>query len=235
MRESEAYPELYQESAARKTQRQGDQHPAGPLRRRRHDGQLDELVPHAGGHARALGARATGSPASASPNSRRGSRGWRRGCRSRRGTSPPNANNAALARGARSIGIAAGDDPAQRQGLLEPGLLRDGLPDQRQAVDAGDDDSRARWRAARRSSRARARERFVLDGDRVDRARRCAAMDADGVRPTARRVTRARARVRRRGRRDRHAGAAAAQPACPIRTASSASARSCIRRSCRRR
>ncbi len=34
--------------------RQGDQHPAGPLRRRRHDGQLDELVPHARRDARAL-------------------------------------------------------------------------------------------------------------------------------------------------------------------------------------
>jgi hypothetical protein len=41
---------------------------------------------------------------------------------------------------------------AQRQGVLEPRLLRHGLPDQRQAVDAGDDDSGRARTAARRST-----------------------------------------------------------------------------------
>ena len=100
MRESEAYPELYQESAARKTARQGDQHPAGTLRRRRHDGQLDELVPHAARHARVLAARVRPCRLHRRTRWRRGSRGWKSGCRSRRGTVAPNANNEALARGA---------------------------------------------------------------------------------------------------------------------------------------
>ena len=181
-------------------------------------------------HARVLGSANSGSPASASPTWRRGSSGWRRGCRSRRGRSPPNANNDALARGAAKLGIAAAAIRAQRQGLLEPGLLRHGLPDQRQAVDAGDDDPGGAATAARRWSRARARIAFVLE--RRPRRRRStrAAMDAARRAPDAAPRHRARARLRRRGRRDRHAGAAAAQPACPTRTASSASARSCIRR-----
>ena len=51
--------------------------------------------------------------------------------------SPPNENNDLLRRGAARLGIAAGFDPAKRQGVLESGLLRHGLPDQRQTVDAG--------------------------------------------------------------------------------------------------
>ena len=54
--ESEAYPSLYQESAARKTARQGDYHPAGALRRRLHDGQLDKFLPHAGSNTGLLAA-----------------------------------------------------------------------------------------------------------------------------------------------------------------------------------
>jgi hypothetical protein len=38
-----------------------------------------------------------------------------------------------------ALGIPVGAIKPQRQGLLEPRLLRHGLPDQRQAVDAGDD------------------------------------------------------------------------------------------------
>ena len=80
------------------------------------------------------------------------------------------------------LGIPTRGDPPQRQGLLEPRLLRHGLPDQREAVDAGHDDSRARSTAARRSSRARARSAFVAARRPRDGARRCAAMDARGVR-----------------------------------------------------
>ena len=48
------------------------------------------------------------------------------------------------------LGIAGRRHPAQRQGLLEPRLLRHGLSDQRQAVDAGHDDPDARSITARR-------------------------------------------------------------------------------------
>jgi choline dehydrogenase-like flavoprotein len=51
---------------------------------------------------------------------------------------PPNPNNKLLAAGAEKLGIAVGAYQAQRQGLLEPWLLRYGLPDQRQAVDVAD-------------------------------------------------------------------------------------------------
>ena len=66
--------------------RQGDQHPAGPLRRRRNDGQLDQFVPDARSHARSTGPRISASRGSASPTWRRGSSRWRSGWRSRRGT-----------------------------------------------------------------------------------------------------------------------------------------------------
>ncbi len=69
---------------------QGDQHPAGPLRRRRYHRQLDELVPHAAVDARLLAARRSacadltvgrdGAVVRADGSS---------GCRSRRGRSRP--------------------------------------------------------------------------------------------------------------------------------------------------
>ena len=61
------------------------------------------------------------------------------------------------ARGAAQARHPDAGDPAQREGLLEPRLLRHGLPDQRQAVDAGHDDPRrARSRRHARHARARA-------------------------------------------------------------------------------
>ena len=90
--------------------------------------------------------------------SRRGSRGWRSGSSIAPWTVAPNANNAALARGAAALGIVARRAIRRNvQGLLEPRLLRHGLPDQRQAVDAGHDDSGgARPRRDARHARARA-------------------------------------------------------------------------------
>ena len=66
--------------------------------------------------------------------------------------------------------------------LLEPRLLRDGLPDQCQAVDAGDDASPARWSAARRSDLAAARRapRFFRP---VKSRLEATALKADGLQP----------------------------------------------------
>ena len=97
---------------------QGDQHPAGPLRRRRNDGQLDQLVPDAGGHAQALGARNSASRASASPTWRRGSSGWSGGSRSRRGTSRPTPTTRRSRAAPRRSGIASGLIRRNVRGLL---------------------------------------------------------------------------------------------------------------------
>ena len=55
---------------------------------------------------------------------------------------PPNENNDLLRRGASQLGIGAAAI-AQRQGLLEPRVVRSGLPHQCQAIDAGHDHSRS--------------------------------------------------------------------------------------------
>ena len=83
----------------------------------------------------------------------------------------PNENNELLRPGARPRWASPAGDQAQRQRLLEPGLLRHGLPDQRQAVDAGHDDSGGA-RAARRCWCRRAR---VAAASRATGSRRCAA------------------------------------------------------------
>ena len=61
----------------------------------------------------------------------------------------PNANNSVLEARLRQAGLGGACHPAQRQGLLEHGLLRLRLPGQRQAVDARLDHSRSRCRTAR--------------------------------------------------------------------------------------
>ena len=228
MLESEAYPELYQESAARKTKRQGDQHPAGPLRRRRHDGQLDQLVPDAGRHADALGLairhrglrrRRHGAVVRADGAAARDRAVGRRAQRQQRGPR----------RGAPRNRDCFGADSPQRARLREPGLLRHGLPGRRQAVDAGDDDPCGA--AARRDAGDARAGAEVRAGARPRGAARGASRwTPPACTPTARRIT-VRARdLRVGGRRDRHAGAAAARRACRIPTASSAGAPSSIRR-----
>ena len=207
--------------------RQGDQHSPGPLRRRRHDGQLDEFVPHAAVHAGVLAARIR-----------------TRRVRRRRPGAVVRANGGAAVD--RSLGSRAQRkqrgagarrqahrhlrvvDPPQRRRLLEPGLLRHGLSGQCQAVDAGHDHSRragegrhardararAQLRAGRRSRDAARRTRNGRAGHRADAAQRARAGEG----------------LHCRGRRHRHAGAADCAAARPIPTASSASARSCILR-----
>ena len=102
MREREAYPQLYQESAGRQTAGQGDHDPAGPLRRRLDHRELDLELPHAADAP---------SPTGATPRPRarrrgrprpRGSRAWRSGSRSRRGPSRPTRTTTSCAAAARS-------------------------------------------------------------------------------------------------------------------------------------
>ena len=123
--------------------------------------------------------------------------------------------------------------PRNVKGCCEPGLLRHGMPDQRQAVDAGHDHPR-RARSRRDARHARARASLRVRG-RPGRGARSALRwtrrhGADGAQGH-----RARAHLRRGGGRDRHARAAAAQ-----RRARSARARRqahvpASRRSCRPR
>ena len=107
---------------------------------------------------------------------------------------PPNANNEALARGAKKLGIKTAAIRRNVKELLESRLLRTRLPDQREAVDAVTTVPAALERGATLVTRARALE-FAHRGDRVT-ALSCAAMDARGVHTTARRLSiRARAFV----------------------------------------
>ena len=99
----------------------------------------------------------------------------------------PNANNAALARGAAAIGIRTGSIPRNVTGCVNLGYCGMGCPiDAKQSMPVTTIPA-ALARGATLLTRARA-QAFVRDGDRV-RALTCAAMDAQGVRPTNRRVT----------------------------------------------
>ena len=166
---------------------QGDQHPAGALRRRRHDGQLDELVPHAGGDARVLGARTSASPASrvddlapwfARMEARLSIAPWD----GRRPTPTTRRSRAARRRSAsRPAAIRR-----NVKGCANLGYCGMGCPTQRQAVDAGDDDpGGARPRRDARHARAGARVR--AGAATASWRSTCAAMDA------ARRASRPRA------------------------------------------
>ena len=186
-----------------------DHDPAGALRRRRHHRQLDVVISHARRDAGALGA----APRRGRP--RRGGAGAPlRGRRAaavdrarRRGRRQPQQPQAVGRR--HQARLEARADPPQRQGLRAARLLRHGLPARRQAV--GADHLRARRDGRRRRSVHRLPR--ALDRDRQPaRARRRRRR----ARPRARssdRAARGAARQARRGaggRRDQHAGAAAA-------------------------
>ena len=192
MRESEAYPELYQESAARKTR----------------DKAINIL------QGRCVGGGTTVNWTSSFRTPPATLAFWQRefglaGFTRRRHGAVVRADGGAPVdravgrraqreqRGARARRAKhrhpGGRDPAQRQGLLEPGLLRHGLPDQRQAVDAGHDDSRRAGEGRHaRHPRARAATSCIASGRVTQLEGR--AMDARGIAPTARSV-RVRARA----------------------------------------
>jgi choline dehydrogenase-like flavoprotein len=98
----------------------------------------------------------------------------------------PNANNEALARGAAAIGVPTGTIRRSVKGCVNLGYCGMGCPiDAKQSM-VVTTISAALGRGATLVTRARA-QAFVRDGDRV-RALNCAGMDTRGVRPTARRI-----------------------------------------------
>jgi len=99
----------------------------------------------------------------------------------------PNANNEALARGAAAIGIRTGTIRRNVTGCVNLGYCGMGCPlDAKQSMLVTTIPA-ALGRGATLITRAQA-QTLVRDGDRV-RALTCAAMDAKGVRPTTRRIT----------------------------------------------
>jgi choline dehydrogenase-like flavoprotein len=127
----------------------------------------------------------------------------------------------------REAGLHVGPHPPQCEGLRQPGLLRHGLPAQREAVDARDHYPR-RARSRGHPGASRARDRLVVEGNRVV-ACEAAGVERNGAAPRPHRV-----RLRAR-----HfvlaAGAIGSPASCsrarlPIPTAPPASARSCTPR-----
>ena len=118
--------------------RSRDHDPAGAQRGRRHDGQLDVVVPHAGRDAAPVGRtprrrRHRRGDAGAALRRRRGAPGRRPRQPRRRQREQPQA-----AGRRRQAGLEARADPPQRQGLRAPRLLRHGLPAGREANVAHD-------------------------------------------------------------------------------------------------
>ena len=187
MREAEAYPQLYQESASRKTRDKainilqgrcvgGSTTVNWTSSFRTPPATLDYW-------AREFGI--TGfAPADLAP--------WFERMETRLNIAAwpvePNENNDALRRGAQALGIPGRRDPAQRERLLEHRLLRHGLSDQRQAVDAGDDDS-CGAESRRDAGDARARMDLRTAGQTASPRSTCVGLDARGTDPTARRIS----------------------------------------------
>ncbi len=193
MRETEAYPELYQESAARKTKDkavnilQGRCVGGGTTVNWTSSFRTPEVT--LGHWAAVHGLRGFGV-ADLAPHFERMERRlsiapW---------DMPPNANNAALARGAAKIGIAAASIRRNVKACWNLGYCGMGCPTNAKQSMLVTTIPGALARGATLVTRARALV-FEIHGDRVS-ALTCAAMDGRGVQPTSRRVTvRARAFV----------------------------------------
>ena len=186
MREADAYPELYQESAARKT--------------------LDKAItvmqgrcvgggttvnwtssfrtpPATLGHwARALGIPGFGADALAP---------WFAKMEARLGIAPwdvaPNANNAALAQGAAKLGVPSAAIRRNVRGCWNLGYCGMGCPTNAKQSMLVTTLPTALARGAKLVTRVRA-ERFAIVGDRIDRLE-ARALDATGTAPGSRRVT----------------------------------------------
>ena len=136
---------------------------------------------------------------------------------------PPNPNNDVLRSGCEARPALEGH-PAQRARLLEPRLLRHGLPDQRQAVDAGHHHPATLDKGGELLYLARA-HRLLIDGDKVTGIE-CQGMDERCVAPTGRTITvKARHYVLSGG--GINTPACCCAPTRPTRTAAPASAPSC--------
>ena len=186
MREADAYPELYQESAARKTLdkaitvMQGRCVGGGTTVNwtssfRTPPATLDHW-------ARALGipglAAEALAPWFAKMEARLGIAPW---------DVPPNANNAALARGAAKLGIPSAAIRRNVRGCWNLGYCGVGCPTNAKQSMLVTTLPTALARGAKLVTRVRA-ERFAIVGERVDRLE-ARALDATGTTPGSRRVT----------------------------------------------
>ena len=193
MRESDAYPELYQESAARRTRDkaiailQGRCVGGGTTVNWTSSFRTPEAT--LSYWQRTLGLPGFGTadlaPWFARMEARLSIAPW---------TVAPNANNEALARGAAKIGISSGTIRRNVKGCWNLGYCGMGCPTNAKQSMLVTTIPGALARGATLLTRTRANG-FKWHGDRVD-ALECFAMDARGTRPTPRRVTiRARAYV----------------------------------------
>ncbi|CAG1009376.1 cholesterol oxidase [Burkholderiales bacterium] len=185
MRESDAYPELYQESAARRTRDKA----INIMQGRCVGGGTTvnwtssfRTPPATLAHwARAHGIPGLGVEALAP---------WFEKMEARLGISPweiaPNANNAALARGAAKLGIPSGVIRRNVRGCWNLGYCGLGCPTNAKQSMLVTTLPSALSRGAKLVTRVRA-ERLVVAGERVDRLE-ARALDASGTTPTARRV-----------------------------------------------
>jgi choline dehydrogenase-like flavoprotein len=186
MREAEAYPELYQESAARKTRDkainilQGRCVGGGTTVNwtssfRTPAATLDHW-------ARTLGIPGLDAdalaPWFARMEVRLGIAPW---------TVPPNANNAALARGAAKLGVASGAIRRNVRDCWNLGYCGMGCPTNAKQSMLVTTLPSALERGAKLVTRVRA-ERFVLAGDRIE-GLEARALDAGGTTPIGRRIT----------------------------------------------
>ncbi|MEO5765318.1 MAG: GMC family oxidoreductase, partial [Casimicrobiaceae bacterium] len=185
MLESDAYPELYQESAARRTRDKA----IGILQGRCVGGGTTVnwtssfRTPDATlGYWKSAFALAGFGAADLAP--------WFARMEARLAIAPwdvaPNANNAALARGATKLGIASGTIRRNVKGCWNIGYCGMGCPTNAKQSMLVTTIPRALERGATLFTRTRAL-RFVWHGERVE-ALECVAMDARGTRPTARRI-----------------------------------------------
>jgi choline dehydrogenase-like flavoprotein len=193
MREAEAYPELYQESAARKT--------------------ADKAINILQGRCVGGGTTVNWTSSFRTPPATLaywtrtlgipGLEGdalapWFAKMEARLGIAPweiaPNANNATLARGAAKLGISSGTIRRNVRACWNLGYCGMGCPTNAKQSMLITTLPAALARGAKLVTRVRA-ERLVVAGDRIDRLD-AVALDAGGTTPTARRVTvRARAYV----------------------------------------
>jgi hypothetical protein len=186
MREADAYPALYQESAARSTRDKGINDPAGPHRGRLDHRQLDLELPHPARDAALLAAplrpgrlyRQRGlAPWFALMEARLRIGDWE---------AAPNENNDLLQRGAGKLGIPTGFIRRNVNGCWNLGYCGMGCPTNAKqsmlvtTIPVG-------ARAWRHPGHARARRAPVLRGDASTRSM-CTLLDAGGIKPTGRRL-----------------------------------------------
>ena len=187
MREAEAYPDLYQESAARKTADKAINILQGRCVGGGTTVNWTSSFRTPPSDARALGAGLRTRGLRRRRRSSRGSPAWRRGSSIAPWTLPPNANNAALARGAAVMKIPSAMIRRNVKGCADLGYCGLGCPINAKQSTLVATLPVALDRGATLLTRARA-DRLVHERDRVV-ALEGRGMDASGTAPGSRRFT----------------------------------------------